>query len=124
MQSAPFVHWFEGEEEFKQLARVFYLHPCACARGSPARPGPGPAALGGAHGEYLYSARLDNLASCFVSTEALVSHATEHLAEDAEVSLVALFDHEEVGSASATGAFKTWKTLLPPRPGCDDRWRC
>ncbi len=63
-----------------------------------------PAALGGAHGEYLYSARLDNLASCFVSTEALVSHATEHLAEDAEVSLVALFDHEEVGSASATGA--------------------
>ena len=52
MQSAPFVHWFEGEEEFKQLARVFYLHPCACARGSPARPGPGPAALGGARSDH------------------------------------------------------------------------
>ena len=76
-----------------------------------------PAALGGAHGEYLYSARLDNLASCFVCTEALVSHATEHLAEDAEVSLVALFDHEEVGSASATGAASA--DISSPNEACD-----
>tara|TARA_B110001452_G_scaffold177293_1_gene148704 strand:+ start:200 stop:1807 length:1608 start_codon:yes stop_codon:yes gene_type:complete len=62
------------------------------------------AAVGGAHGEYLYASRLDNLASCFTATEALVSHATSHLDADTEVSLVALFDHEEVGSESATGA--------------------
>lgn len=62
------------------------------------------AALGGAHGEFLYSARLDNLASCYVCTEALVAHAAEHLGSDTDVSLCTFFDHEEVGSASACGA--------------------
>lgn len=62
------------------------------------------AALGGAHGEFLYSARLDNLASCYVCTEALVAHAAEQLGADTDVSLCTFFDHEEVGSASACGA--------------------
>lgn len=26
MQNAPFTHWFEGEEDFRQLARIFILH--------------------------------------------------------------------------------------------------
>jgi len=62
------------------------------------------AAVGGAHGEFLYSSRLDNLASCFIAVEALVAHAEEELQEDTEVSLAALFDHEEVGSSSTSGA--------------------
>ena len=63
-----------------------------------------PAAVGGAHSEFLYSSRLDNLASCFVAVEALVGHAEAELQSDTEVSIAALFDHEEVGSSSTTGA--------------------
>eukprot|EP00566_Odontella_aurita_P012210 CAMPEP_0113597216 /NCGR_PEP_ID=MMETSP0015_2-20120614/40865_1 /TAXON_ID=2838 /ORGANISM="Odontella" /LENGTH=484 /DNA_ID=CAMNT_0000505011 /DNA_START=77 /DNA_END=1531 /DNA_ORIENTATION=+ /assembly_acc=CAM_ASM_000160 len=64
-----------------------------------------PAVLGGIKNEFLYSARLDNLATCFVSIESLVAHTDSDLfAEDEDISLVALFDHEEVGSESAQGA--------------------
>jgi len=65
-----------------------------------------PAALSGVHSEFLCSARLDNLASCFVATEALIEHASSDaaLTADTDVSLIALFDHEEVGSASTSGA--------------------
>ena len=58
----------------------------------------------GSRQEYMTGSRLDNLASCFVAVETLVDHATEALADDAEVSMIALFDHEEVGSNSNTGA--------------------
>ena len=40
---------------------------------------------------------------CFTATEALVSHSSA-LAEDLGISMIALFDHEEVGSQSAQGA--------------------
>lgn len=59
------------------------------------------AALGGARSEFIHSARLDNLASCFMAVQALVEHSPEG---DSDISLVALFDHEEVGSSSAVGA--------------------
>jgi aspartyl aminopeptidase len=62
-----------------------------------------PASLGGLASEFLYSARLDNLATVFCSIEALVAHSAD-LSNDTDVSLVALFDHEEVGSQSAHGA--------------------
>lgn len=62
------------------------------------------AALCGGRKEFVTSARLDNLASCFVAVEALNHHADNHLHEDEDVSIVALFDHEEVGSNSAEGA--------------------
>jgi aspartyl aminopeptidase len=58
----------------------------------------------GSRGEYMTGSRLDNLASCFVAVESLVDHANESLAGDTEVSMIALFDHEEVGSSSNTGA--------------------
>ena len=50
--------------------------------------------------------RLDNLASCFVSLEALSAHlsAPDGFAEDHDVSILAFFDHEEVGSGSSVGA--------------------
>jgi aspartyl aminopeptidase len=67
-----------------------------------------PASLGGVQNEFLYSARLDNLATCFVAVEALMAHVSgdnqEAFAEDGDVSVVALFDHEEVGSESVAGA--------------------
>lgn len=59
-----------------------------------------PAAVGGCDGELLAASRLDNLCSCWAALEALVA-----VAEDAETpAMVVLFDHEEVGSASAEGA--------------------
>lgn len=61
------------------------------------------ASIGGVHSEFIHSARLDNLASCFLAVQALMEHSQE-LADDEDISLIALFDHEEVGSSSAVGA--------------------
>lgn len=65
------------------------------------------ATLGGMNDEFLYSARLDNLATCFVVIEALIAHSTGKLDGDGDVNVVVLFDHEEVGSQSAQGAGST-----------------
>lgn len=66
------------------------------------------ASLGGIHSEFIHSARLDNLASCFLAVQALIEHSEDgSLADDEDVSLIALFDHEEVGSSSAVGAGST-----------------
>jgi aspartyl aminopeptidase len=59
-----------------------------------------PAALTGPDEELLVSARLDNLVSCFTAVEALAARAEDV----ATVAVVCLFDHEEVGSVSRTGA--------------------
>ncbi len=60
-------------------------------------------ATGGAHEELLFSARLDNLAMCHASVRALaVAGGPADAGELCPV--IALFDHEEVGSRSATGA--------------------
>ncbi len=59
-----------------------------------------PAALVGTGEDLLASARLDDLASCFVALDALVE-----VPEDAPVAaVICLYDHEEVGSVSRTGA--------------------
>lgn len=64
-----------------------------------------PASLGGIESEFLNSGRLDNLATCFVSTEGLIAHSSSDLLEtDEDISMMCLFDHEEVGSSSAQGA--------------------
>ena len=51
-------------------------------------------------------ARLDNQIHCFTSIEALVNYSKEDalVCEDTDVSVIALFDHEEVGSQSTCGA--------------------
>jgi aspartyl aminopeptidase len=59
-----------------------------------------PSALGGPANEFLYAARLDNLASCHAGTEALLAAG---VAGDV-TRVLALYDHEEVGSQSAAGA--------------------
>jgi aspartyl aminopeptidase len=61
-----------------------------------------PAALLGIDAELVSSARLDNLLSCWAATEALV-----RAEPGAGVPVVCLFDHEEIGSTSATGAAGT-----------------
>lgn len=55
--------------------------------------------LWGAKQEFIANSQLDNLASCHAGITALL--ATE---KPASTSICALFDHEEVGSESATGA--------------------
>jgi aspartyl aminopeptidase len=59
-----------------------------------------PGVLGGCDAEFLFSARLDNLASCHAATSALLAGAPR----TEKTRVVALYDHEEVGSQSATGA--------------------
>ena len=59
-----------------------------------------PAAVIGADQSLLASGRLDNQASCWAATTALANS----LNGGAHTSLIALFDHEEVGSESTSGA--------------------
>lgn len=61
------------------------------------------ASLGGVHSEFIHSARLDNLASCFLAVKALIDCVEEEdfLSNEKDISLVVLYDHEEVGSSSA-----------------------
>ncbi len=58
-----------------------------------------PATLAGFGDEFIVSARIDNLLSSFIAVEALVAAPV-----GPHIAMVCLFDHEEVGSVSATGA--------------------
>lgn len=60
-----------------------------------------PAGLVGIHREFVSSPRLDNLGSSLVALDAILETP---IADDGEVSMIMLFDHEEVGSQSAQGA--------------------
>ncbi|WP_104201723.1 M18 family aminopeptidase [Billgrantia saliphila] len=57
-----------------------------------------PPALVGVEGELVASARLDNLLSCFIGLEALLE------SDGSQGAVLVANDHEEVGSASASGA--------------------
>jgi aspartyl aminopeptidase len=57
-----------------------------------------PASLVGLNEDFIASARLDNLLSCFIGMEALIDSGDE------VSSLLVCNDHEEVGSQSAVGA--------------------
>lgn len=59
-----------------------------------------PAAIGGVLEEFVFAPRLDNLASCFSATRALINSTDE----DSVVRMIACFDHEEIGSRSSHGA--------------------
>lgn len=68
-----------------------------------------PSTVGGALREFVFSGRLDNLASSYQALTALVDSCSsgggaDALQEEPNVRLVALFDHEEIGSVSAQGA--------------------
>jgi len=67
-----------------------------------------PAALLGADEDFVSSARIDNLLSCWAATAALADAPTR--SDRTGVPVICLFDHEEVGSESSTGAAGT---ILP-----------
>jgi len=65
-----------------------------------------PAALGGINNEFIFSPRMDNLVSSFCAVEALAGSATAQYFPTLEgnVNCIALFNHEEIGSVSTSGA--------------------
>lgn len=72
-----------------------------------------PAVISGLNGEFLHSARLDNLASCHAGVEALLASEGSDL--PASTAVLALFDHEEIGSTSERGAQSSWLEHLLDR---------
>lgn len=82
-----------------------------------------PAGLLGANEDLISAPRLDNLCSCFGATTALISAAAAPASD--HVTMLAFFDHEEVGSESATGAAsplleRTITRLIESRGGTSD----
>jgi aspartyl aminopeptidase len=63
-----------------------------------------PPAITGLHQEFVSSPRLDNLASSLCSLDSLIEYHKTGDKDNKEVSMIMLFDHEEVGSTSAQGA--------------------
>lgn len=61
-------------------------------------------ALFGAHEEFLASARLDNLSSMHAEVQALITVAGSSRGADAPIAMMVANDHEEVGSATRSGA--------------------
>lgn len=65
-----------------------------------------PSTIGGARDEFLISGRLDNLCSSFCGLQALIesTQATDALDNEESIRMLAVFDHEEIGSTSTSGA--------------------
>ena len=61
-----------------------------------------PAVVGGLLDEFIFGARLDNQVSSYCAVKALIESA-DNLAEETGIRIASLYDHEEVGSESATG---------------------
>lgn len=81
-------------------------------------------AFWGAEGEFIADSQLDNLASCHAGLSALLA-----VDSPATTNVCAFFDHEEVGSESATGAGGSFiADVLRRIAGCagldDEAYRC
>jgi aspartyl aminopeptidase len=65
-----------------------------------------PSRLTGIHEEFVSSPRLDNLASSIAALDAIIEHKKKPASKrnHAEIDMIMLFDHEEIGSTSAQGA--------------------
>ncbi|KAH7127093.1 aspartyl aminopeptidase [Dendryphion nanum] len=62
--------------------------------------------IGGLNDELIFSARLDNLMMSYCSVEGLIQSLSSSAAlnDESVIRLIALFDHEEIGSRTAQGA--------------------
>jgi aspartyl aminopeptidase len=65
-----------------------------------------PAVIGGALDEFIFGPRLDNQVGSYCSIEGLIQSCrnVEDIESETGVRMAAIYDHEEVGSESATGA--------------------
>ncbi|OJT10211.1 Aspartyl aminopeptidase [Trametes pubescens] len=65
-----------------------------------------PSTLGGLNNEFVFSPRLDNQFSSFAAVEAMATYASSSSLNvlDGNVNCIALFNHEEIGSVSTSGA--------------------
>lgn len=63
-----------------------------------------PSTVGGASDELIFSGRLDNLCSSYQIIRALADGSSESLESQTNIRMAMMFDHEEVGSASCSGA--------------------
>ena len=82
-----------------------------------------PGAVIGRDGEFISAARIDNLCSCWAGIEALIAGDSV-----SSIDVVALFDHEEIGSTSNRGASSpilesTCERLTLSLGGGRDEWR-
>jgi aspartyl aminopeptidase len=71
------------------------------------------ASLGGIQTEFVYSARLDNLATVFTGLEGLIDYSAAgntHHESSSDIAMAVFFDHEEIGSTSVQGANSTVMT--------------
>lgn len=64
-----------------------------------------PSALVGVDGDLVSAPRLDNQATCYAGLQALLAAADRVAGDAGPMPVLALFDHEEVGSMSDRGAF-------------------
>ena len=66
-----------------------------------------PATIGGLNAELVFAARLDNLLMTFCGLKGFIEATTNSNSCTNQISMLALFDNEEVGSVSAQGADST-----------------
>ncbi|MGI8949870.1 MAG: M18 family aminopeptidase [Ornithinimicrobium sp.] len=104
-------HWAgaEGPDFHRWLAEQLSLDPADLLGYDAMTHDLTPARRIGRDDDLIASARLDNLATAYAGLRALV-HALDAPASAPTVPVLALFDHEEVGSTSERGA---GSTLLP-----------
>ena len=77
----------------------------------------------GRNGDMIAAARIDNQLSSFAATEAITQIQHDPIGESREaIAVLALFDHEEVGSKSATGAAGAALPNLLERIGASAGW--